>query len=111
MYCPNCGKDISKKDSFCVSCGSPVVVQVKEKNEDTFTNSSAHAYPTASSDSNTLYRSKQDKMLAGVCAGLGKHFNLDIGLTRALFVLIFLFTSGTILIVYIVLALVIPEES
>jgi phage shock protein C len=35
-----------------------------------------------------LYRSKTDRVLAGVCGGLAQYFNLDATLIRVLFVLL-----------------------
>ena len=56
-----------------------------------------------------LYRSRNDKKLAGVCAGLAKYLNMDVTVVRLLTVLATLFIGGG-LIAYIVCALVIPEE-
>ena len=56
-----------------------------------------------------LYRSRTDKKLAGVCAGLAKYVNMDVTVVRLLTVLATLFIGGG-LIAYIVCALVIPEE-
>ena len=56
-----------------------------------------------------LYRSRTDKKLAGVCAGLAKYLNMDVTVIRLIMVLLTLFVGGG-LIAYIVCALVIPEE-
>lgn len=56
-----------------------------------------------------LYRSTTNKNLAGVCGGLGEYFNIDPVLVRVLFVLTAMM-GGPGLIVYIVLALIIPEQ-
>lgn len=55
-----------------------------------------------------LYRSKNNKMIAGVCAGLGEYFDIDPTVVRII-VLITLFT-GAGFIGYIVCAIVIPEN-
>ena len=55
-----------------------------------------------------LYRSKTDKKLAGVCAGLAEYFDLDPTIVRLICVLIALFGPGVL--AYIVCALVIPEK-
>jgi len=57
-----------------------------------------------------LYRSEKNRMLGGVCAGLGEFFNVDATLIRILFVVITIFGGGGILI-YILLWLIIPSES
>jgi phage shock protein PspC (stress-responsive transcriptional regulator) len=57
-----------------------------------------------------LTRSK-DKIIAGVCAGLAKHFGLDTSLVRIGFVLIGFITAFVPLtLVYFVMWFVIPEE-
>jgi len=57
-----------------------------------------------------LYRSRTNKSLSGVCGGLGEYLNVDPTLVRVLWVIASLFMAGFPgLIVYIVLACVIPE--
>ncbi len=58
--------------------------------------------------SKRLYRSKTDKMLFGVCGGLGEYFEIDPVIVRLLFVA-FAF-GGLGIIVYIIAAIVISEE-
>ena len=55
-----------------------------------------------------LYRSKTNKILCGVCGGIGEYFNVDPTLIRLLFV-IFVCTGSGVL-VYIIAAIVIPQE-
>ena len=58
-----------------------------------------------------LYRSKKDKMIAGVCGGLAEYTNDDPTVMRVLFVIATVFT-GIVpgIIVYIALALIIPTK-
>lgn len=57
-----------------------------------------------------LYRSKTDKIIAGVCGGIGDYFNIDPVLIRILFVLL-AFADGLGVLLYIILAIVVPRES
>lgn len=57
-----------------------------------------------------LYRSKTQKMLCGVCGGLGEYFNIDPTLIRLGAILLACFSAGTLLIAYFVAAVVIPDE-
>ena len=57
-----------------------------------------------------LYRSTNDKMISGVCGGIGEYFDLDPSLIRLALVLIGFATSGGLLIAYIVAAIVVPER-
>ncbi len=57
-----------------------------------------------------LYRSEKDKMIGGVCGGLGEYFNIDSTIVRLVFALIVLY-GGSGLILYIILWIVVPTES
>lgn len=58
-----------------------------------------------------LRRSRTDRMIAGVCAGLAHHFALDVSLVRVLYVLVsILSVAFPGILVYIILWIVIPEE-
>ena len=56
-----------------------------------------------------LVRPRDDRWVAGVCAGLGRRFGLAPNVVRLLFVLS-LFLPGTQLVIYLVLWLVMPSE-
>jgi phage shock protein PspC (stress-responsive transcriptional regulator) len=60
-------------------------------------------------DIKTLYRSKSNRMIAGVCAGLGDYLNIDPTIIRLLFVLGFFTFNGAMLFVYLIMAIVTPE--
>ena len=55
-----------------------------------------------------LYKSNQNKMIAGVCGGLGEFFDVDPTLICLLWV-IFALAAGSGLLVYIAFAIIIPE--
>lgn len=57
-----------------------------------------------------LMRDPDNKVLAGVCSGLANYSNLDVGVVRLLTVLLFVFSGGIVLIIYIVLAIALPES-
>lgn len=57
-----------------------------------------------------LYRSANDKVLGGVCAGLANYLKLDPAIVRLLFVLIS-FTWGFGFLLYIILWIVLPTRS
>ncbi len=57
-----------------------------------------------------LYRSRDDRMLAGVAGGLSEMWGADPSLVRVIWALLVIFTGGIALLVYIVMALVVPEE-
>ncbi len=58
---------------------------------------------------NRLTRSRTDRMIAGVCGGLGNHLGIDPVIIRLLWaVAIFMYGSG--LFLYILAWIIIPEE-
>ncbi len=59
---------------------------------------------------NRLYRSRHDRMLAGVAGGLAEMWGADPSLVRVIWALLVVFTGGIALLVYIVMALVVPDE-
>ena len=65
--------------------------------------------PYPSGQPKRLERSKSNRILGGVCAGVANYLNMDPTLVRVLTVLLTLFT-GVPVIVYLVLLFVVPEE-
>lgn len=56
-----------------------------------------------------LYRSSHDRMIGGVCGGLGQYFAVDPTLVRLLFVAAMLL-GGHGLLIYLVLLILVPVE-
>jgi phage shock protein C len=57
-----------------------------------------------------LYRGRYNRILAGVCSGIGNYFNIDPTVIRVLAVIcLFLFNIATV-IAYLILIVVIPVE-
>ena len=56
-----------------------------------------------------LFRSRNERMLGGVCGGLGKYFNIDPVLVRLIWVVAFFF-AGFGLLAYLLGWIIIPEE-
>lgn len=54
-----------------------------------------------------LFRNVDDRMLGGVCSGLGAYFNIDTVWVRIAFLIALVFAGGSVL-VYLVLWIVIP---
>jgi phage shock protein PspC (stress-responsive transcriptional regulator) len=58
---------------------------------------------------NRLRRSRSDKWLGGVCAGIGQVSGIDAWIWRLMFVLLFMF-GGTGLVAYLLLWIFVPLE-
>ena len=56
-----------------------------------------------------LYRSRTDRQLSGVCGGVAEYLAIDPTIVRIIWVILTL-AGGPGLILYIILALVVPEE-
>lgn len=57
-----------------------------------------------------LVRPEQGRVLAGVCAGLGRRFGLDPWAARLLFVVVLMVLPGSQLLIYPVLWILMPSE-
>lgn len=57
-----------------------------------------------------LVRSKKNKLLGGVCAGVGKYLDIDPTVVRLVWVLLSLASMGTGVLVYLIAWILIPEE-
>ena len=62
------------------------------------------------SENRRIHRSRDEKMIAGVCGGLAEWLDLDPSIVRLIFVLLGL-TFGHGILVYLVLALVMPLDN
>jgi phage shock protein C len=90
MYCNACGKDIAEDGQFCSYCGNVVGIR-----------------PTPGK----LMRSHAEKKIAGVCAGLGQYFDLDVSLVRILCFFITLATGVCPgVVTYLLAWIIIPQE-
>jgi phage shock protein C len=56
-----------------------------------------------------IKRSNTDKMLAGVCGGLAKYFDIDSTLVRLAFAFAAIF-AGTGVLIYLVMWIIVPKE-
>jgi phage shock protein C len=89
MYCNHCGKVIQDDAYLCAYCGRRVGALKARKQ---------------------LLRSRSDRKVGGVCAGLAAYFDLDVTLVRVLWVVLTLVPPAPMLLAYIILWIVVPEE-
>ena len=60
-----------------------------------------------------LMRSRQNKMIAGICGGLGEYFGVDASLIRVMIAIIALFAHAMWILIalYIICWIIIPANS
>ena len=58
-----------------------------------------------------LTRSTSNRMIAGVCAGLADYLSIDPTIVRLLTLLAFFTGFGGIALVYLIMAIVVPEQT
>lgn len=56
-----------------------------------------------------LYRSREDRWIAGVCGGLGRFFGIDPMPLRIAFIILSLW-EGVGVLIYLIMLLIVPEE-
>jgi phage shock protein C len=96
MYCTNCGTQLSETFRYCPQCGAAAGTQP----------SRADGLPPA----NRAVRSRTDRKVAGVCAGLARYFGVDVTLVRILMVVFTIWPVGLGLLFYVVCWIVMPNE-
>jgi phage shock protein PspC (stress-responsive transcriptional regulator) len=74
------------------------------------TNRKTHKEKIMTENVKKLYRSNSDRMIAGICGGLGEYFAVDSTLIRLIFVIGSIFSFSALFWIYIIMLIVVPEE-
>ena len=90
MICSVCGRTVDASAQFCSGCGQPLTVYRSRPMVD------------------SLYRPRDGRMIAGVCAGFAQRYGWDLALTRIVVLLIVIFT-GVGAIAYLVAWIAMPN--
>lgn len=94
MQCSYCGSTSKDKLRFCESCGKPVGTGVINQ---------------GMKRPNRLVRSRDDRVISGVAAGVANYWGMDPSVVRIIWFLL-IFVGGTGLLLYILMAIFVPEE-
>jgi phage shock protein PspC (stress-responsive transcriptional regulator) len=57
-----------------------------------------------------LIRTRDGRLVAGVCSGIGQYLGVDANVIRLVFALITVFTAGLGILLYLAAWVVVPEE-
>ncbi len=110
VACPSCGATNESTAKFCSECGAHIVpLKGEPPNHSPPTQPGYNAPPYAPIEKK-FYRSRNNKVFLGVCGGLAKHFDMDPDLVRVITLLLFLFSGGSVLIGYLIAALIFPYD-
>lgn len=94
MYCTRCGVQLNEADKFCAQCGT----------------ATARASFSAPSAYSKLSRPRDDRKIAGVCAGFARYMGVDVTLIRLIAVILIFWPPGVGLIAYVVGWAVMPND-
>ncbi|MGI8958656.1 MAG: PspC domain-containing protein [Bryobacteraceae bacterium] len=97
MYCRSCGIEISDAFRYCPQCG-------------TGTGKDGLRSGTGK-PGRLLRRSRDEKQIAGVCAGIARYLGLDVTLVRVMMVCLLFWPPGVGLILYVVCWIVVPRDA
>jgi phage shock protein C len=96
MYCTSCGVEISSDSRYCPQCGTATA---------THSTASQTGRPAR-----VLRRPREDRKVAGVCAGLARYLGVDVTLTRIGMLALALWPPGVGFILYVVCWIAMPND-
>ena len=90
MFCTSCGTEMADGFRYCSQCGAAIA---------------SHAEAAK-----RLSRPREDRKIAGVCAGVARYLGIDVTLVRVLMVVFTIWPPGVGLIFYVVCWFVMPND-
>jgi phage shock protein C len=97
MFCSKCGKQVDPTSRFCPACGAAI-------------STAPPPPPGYYPNRNQLTRPRNNRVIAGVCAGFAQRYGWDVTLVRVLTALFTFLSAGTGILAYLIAWVIIPEE-
>lgn len=94
MFCTRCGTQLQDDNRFCSQCGSPTVNNAYAPSQ---------PYPK-------LSRPREDRKIAGVCAGFARYLGVDVTLVRLIAIVLVICPPSVGLVAYIVAWIIMPND-
>ncbi len=92
MICKKCGAENNEGLKFCKQCGNPLSEGNAEKTV------------IPKNNKNGWYKTKRNKIIAGICAGLAEKFNINPWILRIILIVTNFFVIGWFLdIAYVIM--------
>ncbi len=98
--------NITHVEEIIVIMGTPEAISNEEEEKEKVTEKKTYRIR-----GKRLYRDPDNRVLGGVCSGLGAYFSVDPVLIRILFVLVFFFPIGSSVLIYLILWIVVPKAA
>jgi phage shock protein C len=96
MYCTQCGVQLNETARFCSACGQAT-------NHNTYAHAPQPPYTR-------LSRPREDRKIAGVCAGFARYLGVDVTLVRLIAVVLIFIPVPCGLIAYLVAWIIMPND-
>lgn len=90
-HCSQCGRNVEPQQRFCSACGA------------------AQAFAHSATAERRLYRPREGRVAAGVCAGFADYLALDVALVRVVWLALIVFSAGGMLLAYAACWILMPE--
>jgi phage shock protein C len=94
MFCTRCGVDLDEKAVYCSKCGAPTKLAEATTNP--------YVSPRLALD-------KENKKIAGVCAGFARYFGVDVLVIRIVWVALVL-GAGVGVLAYLIAWAIMPSD-
>jgi phage shock protein C len=95
MYCTKCGTETGERARFCSQCGTATGRGVQQDPGTVY---------------NRLSRPRDERKIAGVCAGVARYVGVDVTLVRILTLVVAIWPIGLGVMLYLVCWIVMPND-